>query len=158
MSDTGWQRARRIAREAGLPLDRVEMPLPEAVGAPLVALSPLPAHDAAAMDGYAVAGSGPWRVTGRVLAGDPTPVEALEPGYAVEIGTGAVVPAGADPVLPYGRANHQEIAGVVARRWFGPMLTWPATATVGTRPYRRPSPPRPAPCRAGSARPASPRR
>jgi molybdopterin molybdotransferase len=116
MSAIGWQRARRIAREAAFPLARVELPLPDAVGAalatPLVALAPLPGYDAAAMDGYAVAGPGPWRVTGRVLAGDPNPPEALEPGYAMEIGTGAVVPAGADAVLPYERANHQ--AGTVS--------------------------------------------
>lgn len=118
MSPTAWQRARRIAREAGLPLDRVEMPLPEALGAalaaPLVALCPLPSYDAAAMDGYAVAGTGPWQVTGRVLAGDPIPVEALESGCAVEIATGAAVPAGADAVLPYERASRQ--AGAVTGR------------------------------------------
>lgn len=101
----GWQRARRLARDAGNPLPAVELPLGEAIGAtlaePLVALSPLPAYDAAAMDGFAVAGPGPWRITGRVLAGDPALPPPLPPGTAIEIGTGAVVPAGADAVLPY---------------------------------------------------------
>lgn len=101
----GWDQARRLAREAGGPLPPVEVPLCDAAGAtlakPLVAVSPLPAYDAAAMDGYAVAGPGPWRVTGRVLAGDPALPPPLSPGSAVEIGTGAVVPGGADAVLPY---------------------------------------------------------
>ncbi|MEO3820850.1 molybdopterin molybdotransferase MoeA [Plantactinospora sp. B24E8] len=108
VSATGWQQARRYARDTARPLPPVQTPLADAVGAalatPLVALSPLPAYDAAAMDGYAVAGPGPWQVTGRVLAGDPHPPVALLPGYAVEIATGAVVPGGADAVLPYERA------------------------------------------------------
>src|SRR5205807_5460870 len=84
-----WSDARRIARETAVPLDPVEVTLSEASGsalaAPLVALSPLPSYDAAEMDGYAVAGSGQWTVMGRVLAGDPTPVDVLRPGCAVEI-------------------------------------------------------------------------
>ncbi|BEL03578.1 molybdopterin-binding protein [Actinoplanes sichuanensis] len=113
MTGIDWQRARRFAREAGVPLPAVEMPLDRATGAtlavPLVALSPLPAHDAAAMDGYAVAGPGPWRVVGRVLAGDPVP-PPLPAGSAMEIGTGAVVPAGADAVLPYERSTRTGVA------------------------------------------------
>ncbi|RKR86099.1 molybdopterin molybdotransferase [Micromonospora pisi] len=109
MNATSWPEARRVARSAGHPLDPTDVTLPEALGAtlavPLVALSPLPAYDAAAMDGYAVSGPGPWRVTGRVLAGDARPVEPLLPGTAVEIATGALVPAGVDAVLPYERAR-----------------------------------------------------
>lgn len=86
MTATAWAEARWIARESGTALDRTEVTLAEALGfalaAPLVALAPLPAYDAAAMDGYAVAGCGPWRITGRVLAGDPTPREHLSPGFA----------------------------------------------------------------------------
>ena len=103
-----WHRARRYAREAGHPLPPVGVPLCQASGAtlaePLVALSPLPAYDAAAMDGYAVAGLGPWQIVGRVLAGDENPPSTLSPGTAVEIGTGALVPAGATAVLPYERS------------------------------------------------------
>jgi molybdopterin biosynthesis enzyme len=104
-----WHVARRCAREAGDPLPAVDLPLGAAIGAvlagPLVALSPLPAYDAAAMDGYAVAGPGPWRIVGRVLAGDPEPPPPLSPGTATEIATGAVVPLGAEAVLPYERST-----------------------------------------------------
>jgi molybdopterin molybdotransferase len=109
MTATSWPQARRIARAAATPLDRIELAFPAALGAalavPLVALAPLPAYDAAAMDGYAIAGTGPWQLVGRVLAGDATPVEPLRPGTAVEIATGALVPAGADAVLPYEQAR-----------------------------------------------------
>lgn len=109
MNATGWHQARRCAREAGSPLPSVDVPLCESVGSalakPLVALSPLPAYDAAAMDGYAVAGTGPWRIIGRILAGDPDPPSPLSPGNAMEIGTGALVPTGADAVLPYERST-----------------------------------------------------
>jgi molybdopterin molybdotransferase len=107
MTTIGWAEARRIAQQAGARLDHVELALPESLGfalaEPLAARSPLPSYDAAAMDGYAVAGCGPWRITGRVLAGDPVPVALLR-GCAVEIATGATVPADAEAVLPYERA------------------------------------------------------
>jgi molybdopterin molybdotransferase len=112
MNTISWHEARRYAREAGTPLSTVDVPLDEAIGsalaAPLVALSPLPAYDAAAMDGFAVAGPAPWRLVGRILAGDPGPPPPLSPGTATEIGTGAVVPAGADAVLPYERSTRTD--------------------------------------------------
>lgn len=52
------------------------------------------------MDGYAVRGPGPWRVTGRVLAGG-RPAAELTDGAAVEVATGAPVPAGCEGVVPY---------------------------------------------------------
>ncbi len=63
-----------------------------------------PAYDAAAMDGYAVAGPGPWTVRARVLAGERHTL-TLSPGEAVEIATGARVPEGTGAVLPYERAE-----------------------------------------------------
>jgi molybdopterin molybdotransferase len=71
-------------------------------------MAPAPAFDAAAMDGYAVAGAGPWRVVGQVLAGGPTWTGRLTEGCAVEIATGAVVPAGASAVLPYERCERDD--------------------------------------------------
>ncbi|WP_202997785.1 molybdopterin molybdotransferase MoeA [Paractinoplanes lichenicola] len=67
---------------------------------PLLAAAPVPAFDAAAMDGYAVAGPGPWQVAGLILAGTPDPA-LLAAGTAAEIATGAPVPANTEAVLPY---------------------------------------------------------
>ncbi len=62
----------------------------------------LPPFDSSAMDGYAVRARdtpGELRVTGHSAAGRPSP-ETVGPGEAIEISTGAVVPAGADAVIP----------------------------------------------------------
>ncbi|WP_425557796.1 molybdopterin molybdotransferase MoeA [Kitasatospora cystarginea] len=122
LSRSGWPQARRVARLAVHgPLPEVEVPLAEALGStlasPLAALTDLPAFDTSAMDGWAVAGPGPWRTSGRILAGDPAGRReapdtsdaadrsgerhpgTLADGEAVEIATGARVPAGATGVL-----------------------------------------------------------
>jgi molybdopterin molybdotransferase len=87
--------------------------LAEAIGAtlaePVVARHPLPPFDTSMMDGWAVAGDGPWRLVGEVLAGATW--RQLGPGEAVVIATGAQVPVGADAVL---RSEHgREVAGLV---------------------------------------------
>ncbi|HEY3688651.1 MAG TPA: molybdopterin molybdotransferase MoeA [Streptosporangiaceae bacterium] len=111
-----WGTARDRAAAAPA-LAPVRLPLAAARGtvlaAPLYARSDLPACDTAAMDGYAVAGPGPWVVIGRVLPGRCGP-RALSRGEAVEIGTGAAVPSGAGAVLPYERAARagDEVAGL----------------------------------------------
>lgn len=65
---------------------------------PLTAAVPFPARDRSAMDGYAVRGRPPWRIRAGVqLAGDRAD-RPIEPGTAVRITTGAVVPEGADAV------------------------------------------------------------
>ncbi|WP_441251629.1 molybdopterin molybdotransferase MoeA [Kitasatospora sp. McL0602] len=97
-----WPQARRAARLAvRQPLPATELELAAALGhtlaAPLAALTDLPAFDTSAMDGWAVAGPGPWRTTGRVLAGQAAP--PLADGEAVEIATGAQLPPGATGVL-----------------------------------------------------------
>lgn len=105
-----------MAASAATPLAARKLTLAHAVGLalaePLRALSPLPPFDTSAMDGYAVAGDGPWQVVGRVLAGTSDCGE-LASGTAVEIATGAQVPRGATAVLPYERA---EPAGRAALR------------------------------------------
>ncbi len=102
---TAWPEARRIAHAAAFELAPERIPVGAAAGRTLaqdlLALSDLPPFDAAAMDGWAVCGPGPWTVIGRVLAGDPPPPVRLEDGEALEVATGAVVPLGCGGVLPY---------------------------------------------------------
>ena len=87
-----------------------EVPLMQALGRVLAAdvISPIdvPAHDNSAMDGYAFDGAAlrddaalELRAAGTVMAGDASPV-TVEPGQCVRIMTGAVMPAGADTVVP----------------------------------------------------------
>ena len=92
------------ALAAGLaPLPAAPRPTLDAVGAvlaaPLVAADPMPREPVSAMDGYALAGPGPWRLTGPARrAGDGSPA-LLPPGAAAPIATGAPVPTGCDRVL-----------------------------------------------------------
>lgn len=104
VSPVGWLEARALAHAAGAAaaLPAVEVPLAEADGStlarPLRTLTDLPAFPTSSVDGWAVRGPGPWRIVGRVLAGnDPPPLSEDE--TAVEIATGAMVPAGSDGVL-----------------------------------------------------------
>lgn len=104
-----WSRARAIAHDAGAPLEATDVALGGALGAtlaePLRALAALPPFEAAAMDGYAIGGAGPWSLVGRVLAGEPVVEKPLLAGQAVEVATGAPVPEGTEAVLPYERAR-----------------------------------------------------
>jgi molybdopterin molybdotransferase len=96
-----WAEARKIAGTAAIPLPVTRVPLTQARGTVLAeslsALVDLPPFATSAMDGWAVAGPGPWQVTGRVLAGQEA--TRLGDGEAVEIATGARVPSGASAVL-----------------------------------------------------------
>lgn len=98
-----WDQARVLAHAAPRPLIAHRVPLTRAAGLTLAGKIctwvPLPAFDTAAMDGYAVTGGGPWRLLGQVRAGTVWQ-GTLAPGEAVEICTGAQVPAGASAVLP----------------------------------------------------------
>ena len=98
---TSFDEGRGLAR-AWPALPAATLPLAEALGtvlaAPLRSQTDLPAFPTSAMDGWAVSGPGPWRLReGRALAG--APVAALQPGEAVEIATGAMVPDGGTSVL-----------------------------------------------------------
>ena len=107
---TTWRDARERAYGIASALPAEPVGLAEAAGRvlarPIQARSALPGFDNAAMDGFAVRGAAPWRITGRILAGQPDP-GGLAPGTAVEIATGAPVPCGADRVLPY-EMSHRE--------------------------------------------------
>ncbi|MDG4794683.1 molybdopterin molybdotransferase MoeA [Micromonospora sp. WMMD1082] len=99
-----WAQTRSRVYAAGLAaaLAAVERPLAEADGhtlaEPLTPRTDLPAFPTSSVDGWAVRGAGPWRVTGRVLAGHSA-APLTEDGTTVEIATGAMVPAGASAVL-----------------------------------------------------------
>ncbi|MFB7463670.1 molybdopterin molybdotransferase MoeA [Streptomyces sp. NPDC056224] len=101
-----WPRARDIAVRAGSDVRARahRVPLADALGEvlaePLDALTDLPSFDTSAMDGWAVAGPGPWtvRAGGGVLAGSERP-EPLADGEAVQIATGARIPADTTAVI-----------------------------------------------------------
>jgi molybdopterin molybdotransferase len=120
--DLEWREARSVARGVRGPLGTERVALAGAQGRilarPVRALAASPGFDTAAMDGYAVCGDGPWRIVGRVLAGGESWAGVLAPGAAVEIATGARVPAGARAVLPY-ECCHVDgalVAGVLGGR------------------------------------------
>ncbi|GAB2584682.1 molybdopterin molybdenumtransferase MoeA [Paractinoplanes abujensis] len=101
-----WHQARARAHRLGRaePLGTEQLSVHHGAGRTLAeavhALVMLPGFDNAAMDGYAVRGVGPWKVIGRVLAGECAP-RRLGSGEAMEIATGAAVPEGTDRVVEY---------------------------------------------------------
>lgn len=110
---TPWPEARTIAARAaramrlGTHRTPVSVRLEDALGltlaAPLSALTDLPSFDTSAMDGWAIAGPGPWEVRDEgVLAGHAEP-EPLTDGEAVRIATGARIPPDTTAVL---RSEH----------------------------------------------------
>lgn len=138
---TSWSEARAVAERAGRGqrprgaegpgsadggrLRPVRVPLDQALGrvtaAALVALTDLPSFDTSAMDGWAVAGPGPWLVQGdaasppaggttapggregtsvsQTLLAGHTPPDLLGDGQAVPIATGARIPHDATAVI-----------------------------------------------------------
>ncbi|MEV7418537.1 molybdopterin molybdotransferase MoeA, partial [Streptomyces sp. NPDC089919] len=118
---TPWERARATAARAGAAAGSRShrTPLADALGevlaGPLEALTDLPSFDTSAMDGWAVAGPGPWRVRGTddAAAGDPggvlagsAPAAPLADGEAVRIATGARIPADTTAVIRSEHAHH----------------------------------------------------
>ncbi|MCH7229388.1 molybdopterin molybdotransferase MoeA [Glycomyces sp. L485] len=122
-----WAEARETAWRAGYEARGAAEVLPfdaaagSGLAAPLTAASDLPAFPTSAVDAWAVAGEGPWRITGaEVLAGSvPAP---MGPGEAVKIATGAQVPAGTEGLI---RIENAEVSGGAvtgspAREWREP--------------------------------------
>ena len=114
-----WDDVRRVATDAAKPLSSRLCGLTEANGRVLAdairALVDLPLADVSAMDGWAVAGDGPWQVSGRVLNG-AAPRGPLVEGQAVGIGTGGVVPRGTTAIV---RREHGDVVGQ-RLRWSPP--------------------------------------
>jgi molybdopterin molybdotransferase len=101
--------ARVLGRVAPLPLE--DVPISKAAGRvlaePASARTDLPPFDSSAMDGFAVrAADTPGRLTvvGQSAAGSPAERE-VRAGEAIVISTGAVVPGGADAVVPVERTS-----------------------------------------------------
>ncbi|MEO8519522.1 MAG: molybdopterin molybdotransferase MoeA [Dermatophilaceae bacterium] len=109
-----WPEARRQAGMAAALLAPERLSLEAADGrllvGDLVAITDLPVADASAMDGWAVAGSPPWRVVADLPAGRLLD-HPLSGGQCARIATGAVVPEGADAVLKV-EASLLDAAGV----------------------------------------------
>ena len=98
------------------PLPPLELPLNQAVGSVLaegiLARWDLPPADNSAMDGYAFACAGQeagatFKLVGSSFAGHPH-AAALAPGEAVQITTGAPLPAGTDTVVPLEETTREE--------------------------------------------------
>ncbi|MDT5040409.1 MAG: molybdopterin molybdotransferase [Actinoplanes sp.] len=113
-----WEKARVCAYEAGRaaagPVERAPLPLADGrtLAEPLLALTDLPAFPTSSIDGWAVRGAPPWRVTGRILAGHPaSPLD--EDGTCVEIATGAMVPAGTRALIRVEEST-RDAAGLVS--------------------------------------------
>ncbi|WP_330312779.1 molybdopterin-binding protein [Streptomyces sp. NBC_00523] len=115
-----WPAARGIATRAGQRgAVRTEwlglgMVLGRVLGEPLAALTDLPSFDTSAMDGWAVAGPGPWRIQdgGGILAGHGAPAP-LPDGEAVRIATGARIPAEGTAVIRSEHAHADEAKGLL---------------------------------------------
>ena len=126
-------------------LDIEERPLLEALGQVLGeeirATFPVPPRANSSMDGYAVrsadiAGAGSsqevtLRVVGQLAAG-AVPETSVGPGLAVRIMTGALIPEGADAVVPFEETDELERAqrGEAAGDSVGIRLALPAGANV----------------------------
>lgn len=101
-----WNRARRLAHASGqrLPSESIRVAAADrrVLADQVAARTPLPPHDASAMDGWAVSGAAPWSIIGEVRAG-AVPDMGLLPGLAVRIATGAVLPSGTTGIV---RSEH----------------------------------------------------
>ncbi|NKX51871.1 molybdopterin molybdotransferase MoeA, partial [Arthrobacter deserti] len=102
---TGWDQARSTAHAAGTAAAPSVLPLEACTGltlaADVAARIPVPHYPSSAMDGWAVAGEGPWQ-----LAGGPSGL--LHPGQAVPVVTGGLMPGGASAVL---RSEYGSVRG-----------------------------------------------
>lgn len=100
------EEAQRLVLDHAARLDAERVALDDAAGRvlaePATARVDLPPFESSAMDGFAVRSAdtpGRLPVRERIAAGRPAG-RALEPGEAMGIATGGVVPAGADAVIP----------------------------------------------------------
>ena len=122
VADVDWFAAREIAHAAG---GRVasgveRLALAASAGRTLavdvVALANMPGFSSSAMDGWAVAGDGPWLLGAAITAGTVGIAATLGDHTARPIATGAMIPPGTRAIL---RSEH----GVVTTTVRGPLLS-----------------------------------
>jgi molybdopterin molybdotransferase len=142
------EEAQRLVLERAQPLAFERVALEDAAGRVLAetaeSVTDLPPFPSSAMDGFAVRSAdtpGTLPVVARIAAGRPAP-RGLEPGEAMGIATGGVVPAGADSVIPFEYVveseNTVEISEAVApganvRPQGGDLLSGAEVVLAGTR-------------------------
>lgn len=122
---TPLEEARRYVLDHCHPLPSQRLTVADAVGCvaaeDVIAGEPLPAFDVSAMDGYAVRSAdvveapARLRVAGAQLAGMADP-DAIAPGEALRIMTGAAVPPGADAVSVLERTVTTDLTDTVEVR------------------------------------------
>jgi len=104
MSELTWWQARSLAQSAiGVgPFEQLALTSSEGrtLASDVAARVDLPGFATAAMDGWVVAGPGPWVVIGTVDTGTPSST-GLASGQAMRIATGGAVPAGGESVIPW---------------------------------------------------------
>jgi molybdopterin molybdotransferase len=95
IQEAHWEQARSEAYGSWkkLPAEKISIDacLDRTLAKDALALVELPTYPTSAMDGYAVAGKGPWKIVGEVKAGAPMK-GALKDKTAVKIATGSVIP------------------------------------------------------------------
>ena len=108
VNEPAWSDARSVAASIVTVLPTEVIPLGLCIDRTLandvISSVDLPTYETSAMDGYAVAGTGPWKIVGDVKAGAPM-TQRLMTGTAVRIATGAVVPEGALGILRWENAT-----------------------------------------------------
>jgi molybdopterin molybdotransferase len=116
VQESRWHEARLIAGQNWKVLPKEIVLIADSVGRSLAedcpALCDLPTYATSAMDGYAVAGLGPWRIVGEVKAGQPMSGKLLD-GTSVRIATGAVIPDGTFGIIRWEDAEVVDIKGKI---------------------------------------------
>lgn len=119
--EPSWDQAREAASAAVLRGSIEVLDINQCVDRVLsedaLSLVALPTYETSAMDGYVVAGSGPWKIIGEIKAGAPFN-NKLQDGQALGIATGAVIPDGAFGVIRWENAkvNGDQLTGVTSAR------------------------------------------
>ena len=108
LNEPEWSAARNAAASivSVLPTELISLAqcIDRTLARDLFSFIDLPNYETSAMDGYAVAGVGPWKIIGEVKAGAPM-TQPLTAGTSVRIATGAVVPEGVFGILRWESAS-----------------------------------------------------